>query len=443
MAIYHASLKVFSRAQGHTATGAAAYRAGLRITDERTGTMHDYARRKGVVSVLTLAPDDAPEWATDPATVWNAAERAEGRRNSCVARELEVALPADLSPDQRAALASDLGRMLVERYGVAVLVAVHEPSEAGDDRNHHAHVMFSTRVLGPDGFGAKTMVLDNRKTGRDEVRHLRAEVARLTNQHLAAAGAPVRVDHRSLRDQATSAARRGDAAAVAQLARTPQVHRGKSATALERRGQRTERGGENTAIRRDNSAVARASRAGHFGGGPALVPTATARRTAPAQVIGDASMHTRATGASARLLNNQATRDQERMRVERDRLRAYVKMLQEVAAEGEAQADAVVRRAQADADRAEAERLAVLHRRTPRAEHGADASSNTSRPPGVGRGRPRETDPPVRSDGVQREARDPRSLSKRQWAEKRRGERGAQAGEQISTPTPRRRFRPR
>ncbi|WP_279571532.1 MobQ family relaxase [Tahibacter aquaticus] len=439
--MYHATLKVFTRAQGHTATGAAAYRAGLRILDERTGTAHDYTRRKGVVSVLTLSPDDAPEWAADPSAVWNAAERAEGRRNSCVARELEVALPSELNPDQREALARDLGLMLVERYNVAVLVAVHEPSETGDDRNHHAHILFSTRVLGPEGFGAKTTVLDKRETGKDEVRHLRAEVARLTNQHLAAAGVVCRVDHRSLRDQATSAARRGDTLAVARLSRTPQLHRGKSATALERRGQRTERGGENAAIRRDNTAVARSARAGRIGVDRSRVPSASVRRPGPAQVIGDASFNTRATGASARLLNAQATAEQERLRIERDRLRAYVRMIQEVAAEGEAQANAVVRRAQAEADRAESERLAALHARTRPTEHETVPMLDSSRRSGRKRGRRPDVEPAGRSEPMHSEE-NPRSLSKRQWAEKRRRERRVQTVDDNSIPSATKRPRP-
>jgi MobA/MobL family len=424
-------LKVFSRSLGHTATGAAAYRAGLRIQDERTGTAHDYTRRKGVVSVLTLSPDHAPEWASEPAALWNAAERAESRRNSCVARELEVALPTELNPYQREALARDIGLMLVERYGVAVLVAVHEPSQAGDDRNHHVHLLFSTRVLGPDGFGAKTTVLDDRKTGRDEVRHVRAEVARLTNQHLAAAGLNNRVDHRSLRDQATCAARRGDTAGVARLARTPQIHRGKSATALERRGLRTERGGKNAAIRRDNADVARSVRTGHTGVGRCRLPTASARRQGPAQVIGDSSFNTRATGASARLLNEQATREQERLRIERDRLRAYVQMLQQVAAEVEAHANEVVRRAQADADRAESERLAALHRYARPAFSEPESLLGSDKPPKRARPGRREIEPAVRG-GTRDRGDSAGSLTKREWAEKRRRERRASVVEEIS-----------
>ncbi|PZQ19635.1 MAG: hypothetical protein DI569_17140 [Sphingopyxis macrogoltabida] len=239
------------------------------------------------------------------------------------------------------------------------------------------------------------------------------------------------MDHRSLRDQATSAARRGDTAGVARLARTPQVHRGKSATALERRGQRTERGGESRAIARDNADVARSVRTGHTGVGRCRVPTASARRQGPAQVIGDSSFNTRATGASARLLNEQATREQERLRIERDRLRAYVQMLQQVAAEVEAHANEVVRRAQADADRAESERLAALHRYARPAVPEPESLLDSDKPSGRTRLGRREVEPLARG-GTQDRGDSPRSLTKRQWAEKRRRERRASVVEEIS-----------
>jgi hypothetical protein len=87
MALYHVSLKVFTRSRGESATAAAAYRSGLRITDERTGEVHDYTRRKGVEGVALFVPANAPAWALDPAELFNAAEAAEVRgRNGRVAR---------------------------------------------------------------------------------------------------------------------------------------------------------------------------------------------------------------------------------------------------------------------------------------------------------------------------------------------------------------------
>jgi hypothetical protein len=96
MATYHLSAKTISRSHGRSATGAAAYRTGARIIDERTGVIHDYRRRRGVEARLLILPDDAPNWASDRARLWNAAEQAETRKNSTVAREFEIALPAEL-----------------------------------------------------------------------------------------------------------------------------------------------------------------------------------------------------------------------------------------------------------------------------------------------------------------------------------------------------------
>ena len=75
-----------------------------------------------------FAPADAPEWAADRTRLWNAAEAAERRKNSTVGREFVVALPAELSAEDRQALAFDLGRALVARHGVAVDVCIHAPA---------------------------------------------------------------------------------------------------------------------------------------------------------------------------------------------------------------------------------------------------------------------------------------------------------------------------
>jgi hypothetical protein len=245
MAIYHVSLKTFSRSLGHTATAAAAYRAGRRLHDHRTGLTHDYRPRKGVASVVVLAPDDAPAWATDLEALWNAAEASESRINARVARELEIALPAELDTEQRRALAAAVAQELVDRYGVAVTVAIHEPSETGDARNFHAHLLMTTRSMTPDGLGHKVRILDDQKSGPIEVVSLRERVADLTNDFLARAGLTDRVDHRSLVDQAEGAAALGDIESVRQLVREPMVHEGKAATAVKRRGGKSQRADTN------------------------------------------------------------------------------------------------------------------------------------------------------------------------------------------------------
>src|SRR3546814_4459283 len=89
-------------------------------SDLRTGLVHDYTRKQGVEHNALVVPADAPAWASDRAVLWNAAEQAETRKNSTVAREYEIALPAELSAEARRELALGLAREISERHGVAV-----------------------------------------------------------------------------------------------------------------------------------------------------------------------------------------------------------------------------------------------------------------------------------------------------------------------------------
>jgi len=109
MAIFHFNIKPIGRSMGQSATSAAAYRAGERIRDERTGTLYNHSRRQDVRHTEIFLPSkfngSSIEWARDRASLWNAAEAAEKRRNSRVAREYQAALPAELTAEQRLALA--------------------------------------------------------------------------------------------------------------------------------------------------------------------------------------------------------------------------------------------------------------------------------------------------------------------------------------------------
>ena len=226
MAIYHLSVKTVSRSAGRSATAAAAYRAGASITDERTGEIHDYTRKGGVQSATLIVPAKAAAWANDRGVIWNAAEQAEKRKNSTVAREFEIALPSELSPTERQRLAVDFARELVARHGCAADVAIHAPGKEGDNRNHHAHILLTTRRLTPEGMGEKTRELDDQKTGKELVTQWRERFATLQNERLREAGQVVRVSH-------LSHAARG-------LDEMPSWHLGPSATAIERRtGQRS------------------------------------------------------------------------------------------------------------------------------------------------------------------------------------------------------------
>ena len=218
MAIYHLSVKTISRSAGRSATAAAAYRCGVAIADERTGQTFDYRRRQGVELSALLLPAAAPSWAAERAALWNSAEASETRRNSTVAREFEIALPAELDAEQRQQLALRFSREIVERHGCAADVAIHAPGR-GDDRNHHAHILLTTRRLVANGFGEKTRELDDRKTGL--VSEWRERWAQLANEALSAAGQDARIDHRTLAAQG--------------IAREPSPHLGPKASGYEAR----------------------------------------------------------------------------------------------------------------------------------------------------------------------------------------------------------------
>ena len=236
---YHCSVKTMSRSAGRSVVAAAAYRLGERLHETEVDQTHDYRRRGGVLEKLTLAPADAPAWAHDPERLWNMANAAETRKNSTLAREVELALPATVTAEARVGIVRDFSQHLVDRYGVAVSVGIHEPSRGGDQRNHHAHILFTTRRMEPDGLGAKTRVLDDRKTGPHEVVHLRALACDLINDALADAGSDERVDHRSF-------ATRG-------IEQEPTTHLGPAGKALERREERSDRAAINDEIATENS----------------------------------------------------------------------------------------------------------------------------------------------------------------------------------------------
>lgn len=213
MAIYHLRATMISRSQGRSATAAIAYRVAERIEDRRTGLTFDYAARGGVDHTEILAPDHAPDWVYDRSELWNRVEESETRKNSQVAREVRVALPDELTHAQRVALVRDYAQAQFVDQGMVADIALHAPGRAGDERNHHAHILLTTREVDADGFTTK-----NRDWNKVEVLEgWREAWARDSNAALERAGIEDRVDHRTLvaqRDEAlelASAAReRGD-----------------------------------------------------------------------------------------------------------------------------------------------------------------------------------------------------------------------------------------
>ncbi|MGE3149435.1 MAG: Ti-type conjugative transfer relaxase TraA [Pseudorhodoplanes sp.] len=206
MAIYHCSMKPIARASGRSAVAAAAYRTASRILNERDGLVHDFTRKEGVEhSEIVLPTGSDAEWARDREALWNAAEKAEVRKDARVAREFEIALPHELSAEQRVSLTRAFAQGLADRYGTAVDFAIHEPHGAGDIRNHHAHVMMTTRRVEADGLGDKTaielknarLLSDGLPTSMMQLREIRQSWEHHANEHLARAGIEARIDHRS------------------------------------------------------------------------------------------------------------------------------------------------------------------------------------------------------------------------------------------------------
>lgn len=249
MAIYSVQVKSLSRGKGDSATAAAAYRAGLDL-DDPSGTRHAYSRKTGVLSVDMLAPADAPAWAWDPHQVWAKVEEHETRKNARVAREVLIALPHELTPEQRRDLARDVGQLLVERYGVAAQVALHAPDKGGDNRNYHAHILITPRVVGAEGFGGSAArVLDEYVAGANELKAIRAAIGERMNKALALAGVDARVDHRSLHKQKMAAVEKGDFKAAVALDRPATRHEGKEVTQARRRGKRLHKAERNDRVR--------------------------------------------------------------------------------------------------------------------------------------------------------------------------------------------------
>ena len=220
MAIFHMRAQVISRSAGRSAIAAAAYRAGERLRDERTGQMHDYSRKAFVEHREILAPDNAPAWMHDRAALWSGVEAAEKRKDAQLAREVHFALPRELDAVQRLELIRDFCQREFVGRGMIADLAIHNPSGRDGGKQPHAHVMLTTRVLTGEGFGPKERGW-NDKTLYEGWRGRWAERA---NQALERVGRAERIDHRSF-------AERG-------IDREPEPKLGPKAARLERQEQR-------------------------------------------------------------------------------------------------------------------------------------------------------------------------------------------------------------
>ncbi|TGX53183.1 Ti-type conjugative transfer relaxase TraA [Sphingomonas gei] len=197
MAIYHFSAKVISRANGSSAVASAAYRSASRLHDERLDRHHDFSNKAGVVHSEVMLPDGAPENLSDREKLWNEVEAAEKRIDAQLAREIEFAIPRELSTEFGIALARDFVRDEFVDRGMIADLNVHWDVGADGMAKPHAHVMLTMREVGEDGFGKK-----NRDWNRaDLLEKWRERWSDHVNQRLAELDIDARIDHRSLAAQ--------------------------------------------------------------------------------------------------------------------------------------------------------------------------------------------------------------------------------------------------
>jgi hypothetical protein len=244
MAIYHLSVKTISRSQGRSSTAAAAYRAGEKIVDERTGEIHDYTRKSDVLYSELILPNGEQ---ANRAEFWNNIEKHHKRGDAVLVREVEVALPSELTQEQRKQLALSFAKELAERYNIAADISLHAPHkltsrdlknnpdqyqeidpETGEKHNGnwHAHIMLSACHVAQDGtLGKKAVELDPIHCQRAKIENMadreRVRWTELSNAALDKAGHDSRIDHRTLKAQG--------------IDREPTKHLGVEATNYERR----------------------------------------------------------------------------------------------------------------------------------------------------------------------------------------------------------------
>ena len=255
MAIYHCSIKIISRGKDKSAVAAAAYRSGETLTNEYDGVTHDYTRKGGIVHTEILLPDHAPAEYADRSLLWNAVEKIEKAKNAQLAREIEIALPQELTMEHSISLVREYVKEQFVNAGMCADFAIHDKQ----DGNPHAHIMLTMRPIEQGGaWGAKQKkeyILDkdggkiydpkkrqykcksipatdwNEQTKAEEGRAAWAEIC---NRALEQNGHAERIDRRSY-------ARQG-------IDQIPTVHLGVAAFQMEKRGIRTERGNLNREI---------------------------------------------------------------------------------------------------------------------------------------------------------------------------------------------------
>ena len=258
---FHFSVNIISRGKGKSAVASAAYISGEKIKNEWDGVTHDYTKKQGVISKEIFLPDHAPEEYKDRKTLWNSVELFEKNSNAQLARNFIISLPKELSIEENKKMIEEYIQNNFVKEGMIVDLAIHDESREGN-QNIHAHIMTIVRPINEDGtWGQKSKkeyILDEKgekilnKNGKPKTRKVeltswndkgnvekwRENFSDLCNKYLERAGAEKRVDHRSFKRQG--------------IKQIPTIHLGASASAMERKGIRTEKGDINREIKKQN-----------------------------------------------------------------------------------------------------------------------------------------------------------------------------------------------
>jgi hypothetical protein len=244
LAIYSLRVQTIGRSEGRSVLAAAAYRSGSSLADKRLGMDFDFSgRREGVAHIEIIAPENSPREFLDREVLWNAADAADRRKDSVPAREILVALPHELNDEQRRELVREFARGSLVGRGMIADIAIHRPGGEGDDRNHHAHILVTTRNVDPSGFTSKNPDWN----AREFVVEVRREWAEVQNKYLERhAPSAAKVSEKSLAEQGVD--------------REPTQHMGPDVTAMEHRGERTDRGENNRDIEAQNKGGERLDR---------------------------------------------------------------------------------------------------------------------------------------------------------------------------------------
>ena len=258
---FHFSVNIISRGKGKSAVASAAYISGEKIKNEWDGVTHDYTKKQGVISKEIFLPDHAPKEYKDRKTLWNSVELFEKNSNAQLARNFIISLPKELSIEENKKMIEEYIQTNFVKEGMIVDLAIHDENREGN-QNIHAHIMTIVRPINEDGtWGQKSKkeyILDEKgekilnKNGKPKTRKLelttwndkgnvekwRENFSDLCNEYLAKNKIEKRVDHRSFKRQG--------------IKQIPTIHLGASASAMERKGIRTEKGDINREIKKQN-----------------------------------------------------------------------------------------------------------------------------------------------------------------------------------------------